>query len=131
MEVIDVRKVGIAKRIKDHPAFKKILAVKNLKIMVIAIIISIGLIIYSGVSTNESGAVSNMDQEEIRLASTLSQIEGVGAVQTMITRNGSEVTGVLVIAEGAENISVMLKLLDATSTVMGVDKSIVEVYQME
>ena len=131
MEVIDVRNVGIAERIKEHPAFKKILAVKNLKIMVIAIIISIGLIIYSGVSTNESGAVSNMDQEENRLASTLSQIEGVGAVQTMITRNGSEVTGVLVIAEGAENISVMLKLLDATSTVMGVDKSVVEVYQME
>ena len=131
MEVIDERKTGIAERLKNQPIFKKILAVKNLKIMVIAIIISIGLIIYSDVSTNESGAVSNMDQEEIRLASTLSQIEGVGAVQTMITRNGSEVTGVLVIAEGAENISVMLKLLDATSTVMGVDKSVIEVYQME
>ena len=99
--------------------------------MVIAIIIALGLIIYSDVSTNESGVVSNMDQEEIRLASTLSQIEGVGEVQTMITRNGDEISGVLVIAEGAENISVMLKLLDATATVMGVDKSIIEVYQME
>jgi hypothetical protein len=38
---------------------------------------------------------------------------------------------VLVIAEGAEDISVMLKLLNATSTVMGVDRSVVEVYEME
>ncbi|MBO5654742.1 MAG: hypothetical protein J6S32_01765 [Clostridia bacterium] len=131
MEVIDERKTGIAERLKNQPILKKLLAIKNLKIMVIAIIIALGLIIYSDVSTNESGVVSNMDQEEIRLASTLSQIEGVGEVQTMITRNGDEISGVLVIAEGAENISVMLKLLDATATVMGVDKSIVEVYQME
>ena len=131
MEVIDERKTGIAERLKNQPILKKLLAIKNLKIMVIAIIIALGLIIYSDVSTNESGVVSNMDQEEIRLASTLSQIEGVGEVQAMITRNGDEISGVLVIAEGAENISVMLKLLDATATVMGVDKSIVEVYQME
>ena len=131
MEVIDERKTGIAERLKNQPILKKLLAIKNLKIMVIAIIIALGLIIYSDVSTKESGVVSNMDQEEIRLASTLSQIEGVGEVQTMITRNGDKISGVLVIAEGAENISVMLKLLDATATVMGVDKSIVEVYQME
>ncbi|MBO7151304.1 MAG: hypothetical protein J6V77_00555 [Clostridia bacterium] len=131
MEVIDERKTGIAERLKNQPILKKLLAIKNLKIMVIAIIIALGLIIYSDVSTNESGVVSNMDQEEIRLASTLSQIEGVGEVQTMITRNGDKISGVLVIAEGAENISVMLKLLDATATVMGVDKSIIEVYQME
>ena len=131
MEVIDERKTGIVERLKNQPILKKLLAIKKLKIMVIAIIIALGLIIYSDVSTNESGVVSNMDQEEIRLASTLSQIEGVGEVQTMITRNGDKISGVLVIAEGAENISVMLKLLDATATVMGVDKSIVEVYQME
>ena len=131
MEVIDERKTGIAERLKNQPILKKLLAIKNLKIMVIAIIIALGLIIYSDVSTNESGVVSNMDHEEIRLASTLSQIEGVGEVQTMITRNGDKISGVLVIAEGAENISVMLKLLDATATVMGVDKSIIEVYQME
>jgi hypothetical protein len=72
-----------------------------------------------------------MNDDEIRLATTLSQIDGAGEVKTMITRNGQEISGVIVVAEGAENISVMLKLLDATATVMGVDKSIVEVYQME
>lgn len=131
MEVIDKRKQNFFEKVKQHPLCKKILAIKNLRIMVVAIIIAVGLIIYSGIEANETTVGSNMDAEEIRLATTLSQIDGVGNVQTMITRNGDEITGVLVVAEGAENISVMLKLLDATSTVMGVDKSVVEVYQME
>lgn len=131
MEVVDKRKQGIVERVKNHPLSRKIMAVKNLRIMVVAIIIAVGLIIYSDIGMTETTQTSTMDEEEIRLATVLSNIDGVGEVKTMITRNGSEISGVLVIAEGAENISVMLKLLDATSTVMGVDKSIVEVYQME
>lgn len=131
MEVVDKRKQGIFEKLKNNPSVKKVLAIKNLKIMVVAIIIAIGLIIYSTIETTATTESTYMDQEEIRLATTLSNIDGVGEVKTMITRNGDEISGVLVIAEGAENISVMLKLLDATATVMGVDKSIVEVYQME
>ena len=131
MEVVDKRKQSFVERIKSHPFAKKLAGIKNLKIMIVAVIIAIGLIIYSGVGDFQSSEVTYMDDEETRLATTLSQIEGVGEVKTMITRNGDEISGVLVIAEGAENISVMLKLLDATSTAMGVDKSIVEVYQME
>lgn len=132
MEVIDVRKTSVAEKIKSNGLYKKLLAIKNVRIIVISIIIATGLIIYSGISTNAQTAEANyMDDEEIRLAHVLESIEGVGAVQVMITRNDGQISGVLVIAEGAENISVMLKLLDATSTVMGVDKSIVEVYQME
>lgn len=131
MEVVDKRKQSFVERFKSHPFAKKLAGIKNLKIMIVAVIIAIGLIIYSGVGDFQSSEVTYMDDEETRLATTLSQIEGVGEVKTMITRNGDEISGVLVIAEGAENISVMLKLLDATSTAMGVDKSIVEVYQME
>ena len=72
-----------------------------------------------------------MDEEETRLSKVLSSIEGAGQVEVMIVREDGVVTGVLVVAEGAKDIGVMLKLLDATSTVMGVDKSVVEVYQME
>ena len=131
MEVVDKRRQSFVERFKSHPFVKKLAGIKNLKIMIVAVIIAIGLIIYSGVGDFQPSEVTYMDDEETRLATTLSQIEGVGEVKTMITRNGDEISGVLVIAEGAENISVMLKLLDATSTAMGVDKSIVEVYQME
>jgi hypothetical protein len=131
MEVVDKREQGFLEKMKNHHIFKKLSGVKNLKIMIVAIIIAVGLIIYSGVGVNNSTQTTQMNDDEIRLATTLSQIDGAGEVKTMITRNGQEISGVIVVAEGAENISVMLKLLDATATVMGVDKSIVEVYQME
>ena len=131
MEVVDNRRASVLDKIKDNPFVKKVFRSKKLRLVISAIIIALALIIYSGVGDFQPSEVTYMDDEETRLATTLSQIEGVGEVKTMITRNGDEISGVLVIAEGAENISVMLKLLDATSTAMGVDKSIVEVYQME
>ena len=59
-------------------------------------------------------------------------MEGVGRVETMITRGeNDEIVGVIVIAEGAEDIGVRLRLLSAVTTAMGVDKQIVNVYTMK
>lgn len=132
MEVVDNRRTSVLDKIKDNPFVKKVFRSKKLRLVISAIIIALVLIIYSGVSekkTEETSAV--MDEEETRLSKVLSSIEGAGQVEVMIVREDGVVTGVLVVAEGAKDIGVMLKLLDATSTVMGVDKSVVEVYQME
>lgn len=72
-----------------------------------------------------------MDEDESRLASILEGLEGVGRVETMITREDDTIVGILVIAEGAEDIAVRLRLLSAVTTAMGVDKQIVNVYTMK
>lgn len=132
MEVVDNRRTSVLDRIKDNPFVKKVFRSKKLRLVISAIIIALALIIYSGVSEKKTEEVSTiMDEEETRLSKVLSSIEGAGQVEVMIVREDGVVTGVLVVAEGAKDIGVMLKLLDATSTVMGVDKSVVEVYQME
>lgn len=132
MEVVDNRRASVLDKIKDNPFVKKVFRSKKLRLIISAIIIALALIIYSGVSENKTEEVSAvMDEEETRLSKVLSSIEGAGQVEVMIVREDGVVTGVLVVAEGAKDIGVMLKLLDATSTVMGVDKSVVEVYQME
>ena len=131
MEVVDQRRKSTLEKLKEQPIFKKILGVKNLGIMVVTIIIALTLLIYSGVDKKDKSTDTVMDEEETRLATVLSGIEGAGQVRTMIVREDGVIKGVLVIAEGAEDISVMLKLLNATATVMGVDKSVVEVYEME
>lgn len=132
MEVVDNRKSSSFQKLKEHPFVKKVLAIKNIRLIAVALIIALALIIYSGVgSASSTDTPSNMDLEESRLATVLSNIQGAGKVEVMISRKDDTITGVLVVAEGARDISVLLKLLDATSTVMGVDKSIVEVYQME
>lgn len=132
MEVVDNRRTSVLDKIKDNPFVKKVFRSKKLRLVISAIIIALALIIYSGVSEKKAEEISTvMDEEETRLSKVLSSIEGAGQVEVMIVREDGVVTGVLVVAEGAKDIGVMLKLLDATSTVMGVDKSVVEVYQME
>lgn len=140
MEVLDERKEGTLDKIKNSGVVKKIKGIKNIQVIVAIFIIAVALLIYSSVATRnaaEKGTGSyeqsaSMDDEERKLASILSGIEGAGRVETMITRDENDVVvGVLVIAEGADDIAVMLKLLAAATTAMGVDKSIVDVYTMK
>ena len=135
MEVHDERKPDVFEKIKGSALLKKIKGIKNIRLIAAIFIIAVALLIYSSVATNNavrdaSGTESayGMDQEESRLASVLEGLEGVGRVQTMITRGeNDEIVGVIVIAEGAEDIGVRLRLLSAVTTAMGVDKRIVNV----
>ena len=139
MEVHDERKPDVFEKIKGSALLKKIKGIKNIRLIAAIFIIAVALLIYSSVATNNavrdaSGTESayGMDSEESRLASVLEGLEGVGRVQTMITRGGDdEIVGVIVIAEGAEDIGVRLRLLSAVTTAMGVDKQIVNVYTMK
>ena len=139
MEVHDERKPDVFEKIKGSALLKKIKGIKNIRLIAAIFIIAMALLIYSSVATNNavrdaSGTESayGMDQEESRLASVLEGLEGVGRVETMITRGeNDEIVGVIVIAEGAEDIGVRLSLLSAVTTAMGVDKQIVNVYTMK
>lgn len=139
MEVRDERHTGFADRIKGSSVVKKLKGIKNIRLIAAIFIIAIALLIYSTVATEKAlgagdGEVSSSvaDPDESRLASVLRELEGVGRVETMITRDDEErVIGVIVIAEGAEDIAVRLRLLSAVTTAMGVDKNIVNVYAMK
>lgn len=133
MQVEDARKQSAIEKLKNSGLVQKIKGIKNIQIVVAILIIAVALIIYSNVLSKnkqtESASVSGvMTEEETRLASVLSQIDGAGSVATMITKSDSNVVGVIVIATGANDITVRLRLVDATATALGVDKSIVSVY---
>lgn len=107
--------------------FEKIKGIKNIKIIVLIFIIAIALIIYSNVATTKQSAQTFQNDEETRLSSILSSVEGAGEVETMITKSSGQVIGVLVIADGANNPLVRLRLLQAASSALGVDSEIVSV----
>ena len=68
---------------------------------------------------------------EARLERTLEALDGAGDVRVMITEDADGgVTGVLVIAEGAGDISVRLDILQAVRTLMGIDANRIEIAQM-
>lgn len=114
---------------------KKLKGVKNLQIIVVIFIIAVALVIYSTVMTKKSaqdgeavsvGSVQTSDEQ--RLSAMLSNLVGAGKVETMITQSDGKITGVLVIAEGADDITVRIRLIDATATALGVSKDIVSVF---
>lgn len=107
--------------------FEKIKGIKNIKIIVLIFIIAIALIIYSNVATTKQSVQTFQNDEETRLSSILSSVEGAGEVETMITKSSGQVVGVLVIADGANNPLVRLRLLQAASSALGVDSEIVSV----
>lgn len=109
-------------------AFEKIKGIKSIKIIALIFIIAIALIIYSSVAADkESEKQSFQNDDETRLASILSSVEGAGEVETMITKSSGQIVGVLVIADGANNPIVRLRLLSATASALGVDSDTVSV----
>ncbi len=133
MQVEDERSKKPLEKIRDSKIVAKLRGIKNIQIIVAILIIAVALIIYSNVigktdTKNLSSTHSVMTEEETRLSSVLSQIDGAGDVSAMITKNDDETVGVIVICEGAKDISVRLRVLDATATALGIDKSIVSVY---
>ena len=73
--------------------------------------------------------------EEVRLARVLSAIEGAGQVDVAIyhtqTEGASVPCGAVVVADGAGDMAVRLRLSRAVVTLLGVDASRVEVFQRE
>ncbi|MDE5601145.1 MAG: hypothetical protein K2J16_01450 [Clostridia bacterium] len=132
MEVSDERKSTV--KSNGNGFFKKIKSIKNIQIIAVVFIIAVSLIIYSTVATAKSKdsaqtTVSTvMTAEEQRLSAILSNIDGAGKVETMITKQGDTVMGVLVIADGASNILVRVRLVEAAATALGVNKQVVNVY---
>ena len=138
MEVLDERKPDVLSKVRNSGIVEKIKGIKNIRIIAAIFIIAVALLIYSSVATGNAARTASsdeqsteMDEDESRLASILEGLEGVGRVETMITREDDTIVGILVIAEGAEDIAVRLRLLSAVTTAMGVDKQIVNVYTMK
>ena len=119
---------GIEKVKNDvFKAWEKIKGIKNIKIIALIFIIAISLIIYSSVATSKQTEKTFQNEDELRLASILSSIDGAGEVETMISKSSGEIVGVLVIADGASNPLVRLRLLQAASSALGVDSDVVSV----
>lgn len=109
-------------------ALEKIKGIKNIKIVALIFIIAIALVIYSSVAANKVDAKPTLqNEEETRLASILSSVDGAGEVEVMISKTSGQIVGVLVIASGANNPLVRLRLFEATSSALGVDGSLVSV----
>ena len=78
-------------------------------------------------------------QEEKRIAQALSLIQGAGECRVILHyekeaaafSQAQGLTGALIIAQGAEEIAVRLRLMQAAETLLGLAPSQVEIFPME
>ena len=102
-----------------------------LAVAMLAAALMIGLL-----NTGQTGTGS---QEEQRIASVLSAIEGAGRVEVALfyaqdgslARNDGAPTGAVVVAQGAGDLKVKLSLIRAMRTLLGLDENAVDVFVME
>ena len=144
---------------------------KGGKVLEVAVVLLLAVVVAAGifcaVRGGGEGTPSSQEYADVlggRLASILSQIEGAGEVDVLVTVesdgekviatettveedgtvvtvpvfSGGEVvvleeknpaiTGVLIVAEGANNLDVRFSLLEAAASVLNINQSIIKVY---
>jgi len=85
------------------------------------------LLLHLGDRYSSTGIETELER---RLTKVLSQVENVGSLQVMVTEDESgRPEGVLIVAEGASDISVCLNLQYAVQTLLGVECSRIEIIQ--
>ena len=88
--------------------------------------------------TDTAGVAST---EEVRLAQVLSSMAGAGKVEiavrwaeeavTAVQQDSKTPVGAIVVAQGAEDVGVRLKLIRAVTTLLQLEPGAVEVFAME
>jgi len=88
------------------------------------------ILILAFMRENASGSDAENTPLETRLQGVLSQIEGVGRVRTMVRETDTQITGVLIVCEGAETLSVRLRVQEAAKTLLGIENEKISVVKM-
>lgn len=103
--------------------FETIRAARWLEPIILIALVCILILIALG-----SGGGSTASDEEARMQRILSKIDGAGRVHVMIARDdGGECTGVVVVASGAEDVEVMLRLQRAVQALTDLELSQIEI----
>lgn len=69
--------------------------------------------------------------EESRISRVLSAIDGAGTVEVAVYYEDAVPCGAVVVAEGAGDVAVQLRLLSAVTTLLGIDQGRIAVYERE
>lgn len=69
--------------------------------------------------------------EEERISSVLSQVKGAGAVEVSVYYEDAIPTGALIVADGAGDIAVRLRLTSALTSLLGLEEERISVFERQ
>lgn len=113
----------------------------NARWLLVAAALLLGWLALSGL-TGGGGASTSASEEERRVARVLSRIEGAGRVEVALFSDAAQTdaygvsratrpSGAVVVAEGADDLQVRLRLIRAVRTLLSLPESAVDVFVME
>lgn len=103
---------------------KKLIIVIALTVLLIAVVI-----VFFG-SGSQSRASAAKSATELRLTALLERMDGIGEAEVMVNETDGVVTGVVVVCDGADSISVRNDILNAVATALDINRSIIAIYSM-
>ena len=104
---------------------------KKLIIVVLLVALLVVIVFLFFGSEEESVLGDSMKSDtELRLTALLERIDGVGDAEVMITESDGEITGVVVVCDGANSIMVINDILNAVSTALNINKNNIAIYSM-
>ena len=115
--------------------FIKLKSVKNLEIILAVLLAAVAIVVYVAISfgggPKKSSVQAEMTEAEARVAQTISEIAGVGRARVLIT-NGADknVVGVVVVAEGADDITNRVKMIRLVEKATGASVDQIEIFEM-
>ncbi|MGN0796592.1 MAG: hypothetical protein ACI4M5_00105 [Christensenellales bacterium] len=122
---------------KPQTLLKKLKSVKHLEIIVAFVIALVAIFIYfittnAGLSDTTTVHTSSGGNELSRqVASVLCNVEGVGDCSVLITYDDEkDVNGVVVVAEGGDDVAVKIKIIDAVCALVDVKAEKIKIYKM-
>ena len=77
------------------------------------------------------GSSEGSSSEESHVSSVLSAIAGAGTVEVAVHYEDTVPCGAVVVADGAGDVAVQLRLLSAVTRLLGIDQSRVAIYERE
>ena len=130
---------NIKSKIASNKAVAKLKKVKNIEIVIALIFALIAAVAYFAVTakTAKEDSVSTatavkMTETESRLAEMISEISGVGRSRVLITTgDDAKVIGVVVVAEGAKDMSNRVKMIRCVAKATGATVDEIEIFEMQ
>ena len=82
-------------------------------------------------STEVNASTENKSETEIKLQRILSEIDGVGKAEVMISEGADGIEGVIIVCDGADNLMTRNDILKAVSTLLKVKANNIAIYAMK
>ena len=126
-------------RIKNSRWFVKLRSVKNIEIVIAAILALIAIVAYFAIASGDRktkakasfSVESKMTDEETRLSSILSQMEGIGESKVYISYdNDKKIAGVVVVAKGADSAEKRVSVIRCVEIATGASVDQIQIFQM-